>query len=314
MGQQPTSFPHGMRTPLVTGGGALSYNGGKNFFVGGTTAGAAGKPGTTPGDAVATIAQATALCTASAGDVVHVLPGHTLSGAAAGDITFDKAGVTYIGYGDGTTKPTITLGTDAGADIDIDAINVTLINFRFVSNIDSLAIMLDVNQGNFRCYNCDFVSSSALECLNFVNLATTKDDFHFAGCTFYQPTDVAGTTNADDIGCFYFEDVENILIEDCHFYSFFESAIFHNKTTKAINFYVKNCTGYNDVTDGEVYAQVAAMTGGEVNCLWTVPASAAMVETALIGTASVNWFSHNSHYGNDSVGGDAAAALLVAAS
>jgi hypothetical protein len=314
MSQIPTNFPYGINTPIIGGGGALAYRGGKNYFVGGTASGQAGNHGRDPDHAVATIVQGTALATANNGDVVHVLPGHTLAGAGAGDIAFGTAGVTYIGYGVGTTKPTITLGTDAGADIDIDAANVTLVNFRIVSNIDSLAVMLDVNAGNFRCYNCDFVTSSAKECINFVNIATTFDDFHFAGCTFVQPTDPDGTDDAADTGCFYFVDSENILIEACHFYGNFESNIFHNKTTKAINVYVKNCTGYQALSTGLIYTMVAAMTGGEVGCFWTVPANTDLTETAFIGTASVGWFSHDSAYGNDSTGGAAGAALLTACS
>jgi len=314
MGQIPTNFPYGIRTPVVTGGGALAYRGGNNYWVGGTHAGTAGNSGLDPDHAVATIEQALALCAADNGDTIHVLPGHTLAVSAAAGLDLDVAGVTIIGYGNGTNKPTVTLGTATTADVDIDAANITLANFRFVSNINSLANILDVNAGNFTCIGCDFVSSSAKEVVCFVDLATTYDDFVFEGCTFFQPTDPEATSNAVNTGCFYFVDSENIFVRNCFFYGNFESAIFHNKTTAATNVWVQNCTGYQALSDGEIYVMVTAMIGGESFCQWTVPANADLIETAFVGTASALWFSHASGYGNDSAGGAAGASLLTACS
>lgn len=314
MVQIATDFPHGMTTPVVTGGGALPYRGGNNYFVGGTRAGSSTNSGEDPDHAVATIEQALQLCTANNGDTIHVLPGHTLSVASAGGLDLDVAGVTIIGYGHGTTKPTITLGTLTTADVDIDAANITLVNFKFVSNINNLAVVLDVNAGGFTCIDCEFVSSSTKEVYNFVNLATTYDDFTFRGCRFYQPTDPEGTNDAAHTGCFYFVDSERILIEDCFFYGNFESSIFHNKTTAATNVWVRNCRGYLPLTDAEIYTQVTNMIGGEEFCQWTVAAAADLTETKLVGTASAKWFSHASGYAGDSAGGAAGAALLTACS
>ena len=135
---------------------------GNVFYVDSNT-GSSTNPGTTINLPLATIDQAINKCTASNFDVIYVLPGHaeTITGAAG--IDADVIGISVIGLGSGSLKPTITLGSSTSADIDIDAANVTFQNLRFVSNINSLAVVLDVNDEYFTCIDCDFVSSSTKE-------------------------------------------------------------------------------------------------------------------------------------------------------
>ena len=285
-----------------------------NIFYVDSGTGSSGNPGTTMNLPMATIDQAINKCTASNGDVIYVLPGHaeTLTGAAG--IDADVIGISVIGLGSGSLKPTITLGTATTADIDIDAANITFENLRFVSNINSLAVILDVNDEYFTCIDCDFVSSSTKEVVNFVNIATTKDNFFFEGCKFYQPTDPEGTDAAVNTGCFYFVDSEEIFIEDCYFYGNFESAIFHNKTTAAKNVWVRNCFGTQSLSGGEVFIQVATMSGGALNSTFVIPAADDVTEAKTWGTLSANFFVDvNSGVGNDGAGGQLAVAGASAA-
>jgi hypothetical protein len=92
---------------------------GSTFYV---DASVAGSDGRSPSTAVATIKAAYALCTASVGDTIVVLPGHTetISHATNG-LSCTKAGIRIIGLGEGDARPTITLDTANTASIAVSA-------------------------------------------------------------------------------------------------------------------------------------------------------------------------------------------------
>lgn len=287
----------------------MSLTTGNRFYVdsgsstNGTTA-AFGKSPDSPFSSIEACLNASVL-TANNGDVIIVMPGHAETVSAAAGLDIDSAGVWIRGLGHGTDKPTITLDTAATADVDIDAANVRLTNLRFVSDIDSLAVMLDVNSANLLVEDCDFVTSSAKECVNFINLATTVDNFTFRRCTFYQPTDPDGTDDAAATGCFYYVDSENILIDHCRFNGFFETSIFHNKTTAAKEVWITHCEGSQLLSGANVADIVATGTGGMVHCGFLVSNAADATtegEFVTIGAASPFGF-HNTTFMNDNAAG-----------
>lgn len=245
---------------------------GNIFFVdsGATEAADSTKNGGNPDFPFATIDYAVSQCTASNGDRIYVMPGHAEAVVEAAGLDFDKAGIEVIGIGVGTSRPTITLGTAVAATVEIGAVDVVLRNLRFVSDINDLEIMLDVNFGTCLIENCDFITSSAKECLCFIDIATTKDDIHIKGCRFFQPTDPEGTTNDASTGCIFLVDSEDVVIEDCYFSGNFESSIFHNRSTAATNLWIKNCFGNQALLGAEVLTLVSTGTGGMVDCAFTV--------------------------------------------
>jgi len=265
-------------------------------------------PGDRPDKPMATLDACIAKCTANNGDQIHVMAGHAEAVIAASGLDLDVAGIEIIGHGTGTTRPTITLGTAATATVVVGAANITIRNLRFVCDINDLAIMLDVNFGNFAAHGCEFVSSSAKECFCFVDIATTKDDFLFDGCRFHQPTDPAGTDGNASTGCFYFVDSENITIKNCEITGFFETSIFHNKTTAATELWIVDCYGsQNDTGVADIGDILAATTGGMVNCHWMVPAAADVAEASFITIAASCTFGlHHVTFMNDGAGGNRA--------
>jgi len=262
---------------------------GEIFFVNSVTGTNSVGAGRNPDAPLATIDYAIGLCTADKGDRIYVMPGHAETIIAAGGITADVAGISIIGLGNGSNRPTITMGTAATATFLVSALNVKVRNIVFTSAIDSLETFLSLTAGDTEFEDCKFVTASTFEALCFVNMATTKDNFYFRRCEFWQPTDPDGTDDAAATGCFYFVDSENIFIEDCFFYGQFETAIFHNKTTAAKNVWVRNCFGTQLLATGLIYTQVAAMEGGNLNCTWNHRTAADVTEATWTGTLSANF-------------------------
>lgn len=213
-----------------------------HFFVNSVTGSTGTGYGYTPDAPLTTIDAAVDLCTASKGDTIHVLPYHAETITASALCALDKAGIRVIGYGEGAATPIITLGTDTTATITISADDVTIRNIVFKSNVDDLAIMIDVNEDGVTFEDCVFWAPAAKDCLDFVDLATTKDNFVFRRCRWLSEADPAGTDGAANTGGIYLVDTERVLLEDCVFDGFFETACIHNKTTACKYLTTRRCS------------------------------------------------------------------------
>lgn len=258
--------------------------------------------GRNPDSPFVTIDYAIGQATTTQGDVIIVLPGHaeTLSTA---DITVDKANLSIIGLGKGTSKPTITFGATT-SEINVTSASVLLKNLRLVSGVNNLVNFIDADATMLEVEDCDFVTSNALEAYGFVVLATTVDFFSFKRCTFIQPTDPAGTNGAASTGVFYCEDTEHIWIEDCYFVGNFETAILHNKTTAGKDAYLKNCTIRQSLADGLTVVVAANMEGAIINCTNQNVNATDVTAAKCWGTLGTQfWIGGNSYSGNDSAAG-----------
>lgn len=103
-----------------------------------------------------TIDYAVGQCAANRGDVIFVRPGHTETVTAAGGLDLDVAGIALIGLGSGSNRPTINFTTAVGADMDVDAANITMVNFLFTGGIDALTGPIDVNAADFKLLDCEW--------------------------------------------------------------------------------------------------------------------------------------------------------------
>lgn len=133
--------------------------------------------GTTPDAPFASIDYAVGYCTASKGDVILVLPGHNEGITTAADIDLDVAGISVIGLGVGSLKPTIDFDAEA-ASFAIGADDVTVKNLRFRVSYNSVTVGLDVEAGNTgaQIIGCEF---------GFAETATDEFDIALrinAGC------------------------------------------------------------------------------------------------------------------------------------
>jgi hypothetical protein len=156
----------------VTGG--LPFTTGKVYFVDSVT-GSDGNSGKKPNEAKATIAGAITVATASAGDIIAVVPWHveTITAATA---TWSKAGVQIIGLGSGTNRPTITFTTAATATITVTAAKMAIQNMRFIANFANVAAAITTTAAaGLTVDSCYFADTSAI--LNFlVSVKTSTVD------------------------------------------------------------------------------------------------------------------------------------------
>lgn len=174
--------------------------GAKHFFVCNATTGIpeGGVPGSAGGgDSPLTpcnsIDTTVGKCTASRGDVIHVLPGHVETVIAAGGLDLDVVGITLIGYGVGSNRPTINFTTATTADTDIDAANITMINFLFTGGIDALAGPLDVNSADFKLLACEYRDVTG-QCTDFC-VADANADRMLVDGFVYRGDSAAGTNS-----------------------------------------------------------------------------------------------------------------------
>lgn len=295
---------------------------GTRFFVhSGTGTDSAGN-GANPTKPLATIDYAVGLCTANKGDIIHVMPGHAETVIAANGIDIDVAGVTLVGEGEGDLKPTITMGTATTATVRFNAKNCRIIGtaptrggFRFVGDIDSLVKFIDVNKNFTLIEDCEFVTSSTKEATSFINLATTFDYLTVRRCRFEQPTDPTGTDGAADTGALFCVDSEYILFEDCWFQGNFETAIFHNRTTKCRSLWVKNCWGIQLLSGAEPFQLVTDADGAMLGGGFITPAETAVTEATLVGTVGDKFFVlQPGSFGNDGAAGGQGGVIVATAS
>lgn len=293
---------------------------GNVFFVDSAHAAAsnAAGGGRSPDTPLATLAYAIGLCTANNGDVIYVAPTHTETIATAGGIDVSVAGVTIIGIGRGSARPTITIGTLTTATFKVSAANVTVRNLRFLAGTAQLLVkMIDAAADDLTMEDCYFLAASTATYLvkSFINLTTTKDNFTFRRCKFFQGTDPNSTDGGADTGCIYMVDSENILVEDCEFYGNFETAIFHNRTTAAKNFWVINCRGIQALSGAEPFQLVDGCNGAMIGGGFITPAETAASEATLVGTLGNSYFIlAPGNFGNDGGAGGQGGIVITTAS
>ena len=150
MSRYPNGFSGGVS---VRGLPILGVYGGNVFWVD-SGAGSDGSPGTET-QPFKTLDYAVGRCTANNGDILLVKAGHTETVIAAAGLALDVAGISIIGLGNGSDRPTVNFTTAVGADMDVDAANISISNFLFTGGVDALTGPIDVNAADFALINCE---------------------------------------------------------------------------------------------------------------------------------------------------------------
>jgi len=126
---------------------------GSIFFVDSNTGTDGAGYGRNPSAPVATIDYAIGLCTASKGDVIIVMPGHSETLTTA--ITCDVAGVSIIGQGKGSLRPQLTVNANIDA-ITITAANVRIENILFNEGTNAHTARINIAAAFAEIVGCHF--------------------------------------------------------------------------------------------------------------------------------------------------------------
>ena len=149
-----SNFPNGFANGVAIRGMPVLNSYGGNIFWVDSGSGSNTNDGTHVRP-YATLDFAVGKCTANNGDVIIVKAGHTETVTAAGGLDLDVAGITIVGLGNGSDRPTVNFTTAVGADMDVGADNITISNFLFTGGIDALTGPIDVNAADFTMMDCE---------------------------------------------------------------------------------------------------------------------------------------------------------------
>lgn len=189
---------------------------------------------------------ASTAATASNGDLVLVLPGHTETVTAAAGVAMSKAGVKVKGLGRGRNRPTITFTTANGASFDITAANCVVENLVLVNGKDGQTAMVNVSAADVLIKDCEFkLGDATTQTTEGIVTTAAADRLRVEGCHLHCTVD-AGVTDA-----IHLVGGDSIVIKDCMFSGAFStSGIILNDTTAATNLVIWNNTMLNQTADG----------------------------------------------------------------
>ncbi len=184
-----TNFPNGITSfgvPSI-GSGQLPVTNGNYYFVcnASTANGSDGNDGTSVDAPLATLAAAISKCSTDAkgDDVITILPGHAETISSNTALTFNVAGMTIVGLGTGSLRPTFTLDTANTCRIPVSAANIKISGCIFVGNFLSIATcFLLTTAPGFWVDSCAFRDTSAV--LGFLSIITTTVSVNCDGLQF----------------------------------------------------------------------------------------------------------------------------------
>lgn len=201
-----TNYPNGLSSfgvPVMGGGVTIPPTTGNVFFVHSGTGSNSTGGGKSPSEPFATIDYAVGQCTASQGDLIIVMAGHSENISAATSLVVDVAGVSIIGLGQGRTRPQLHFTNTAGS-IEMDAANTRLSNLVLLASVSAVVVGINVDADGVALDNLEFGYVDTGD--DFVTMLDI-DAFDYASvsnCRFLAESGAAGAAEA-------------IRLDDCHF-------------------------------------------------------------------------------------------------
>jgi len=148
--------------------------------------------GLNPENPFATLAFALTQAVAARGDIIHLAPSHAETIAVAGGITMSKAGVTVIGHGYGSWKPTFTWSA-VGSTWLVSAANCVVKNIRCTSSVDEMVKMFSVTAANLIMDAVDVFETASAQIIQFLLTTNAADGITIINCKHVQRTAAAAT-------------------------------------------------------------------------------------------------------------------------
>jgi hypothetical protein len=214
-----------------SGGGVFtvvneSFTTGNVWYVdsGATTAADSAAHGKNPDEPFATLDYAIGKCTASNGDIIYVMPGHTESIVGASTLTLDVAGVKIVGLGSGLTIPTFTYTTDAAATFNITAANCHVENLYLYANYTggvTVGVTVGASADGLVLKNIIMEeSANTTEFLIGISVAEACHHVTIDGLQYY------GVAGGSCSQCIQFVGASNYsIVQNCRIYGDFSGAV-----------------------------------------------------------------------------------------
>lgn len=289
----PTNFPQGFTNGLtVRGMPLLQMNPGQVFWVNNssvysrfqrTGADTSSNRGSF-NYPFASIAYALTQCLANNGDIIMVDAGHAETIGAAAAIALNVAGVTLIGLGNGSMRPTLTWST-AASTVTVAAANMAIQNFLFVGAAASTFVATAFNNVNavvatdFAIDNCEFRDSDAthgfIACYTGGTTANQSDGLNFTRNRVYRSLTSPPAANTAVVGG---ANIDRFVFSDNEI----TNNTVNNNVPLGFNF------GANNVT----HAQVARNKTASLNTGTTAGELFGSSSTACSGLVSDNYSGH----------------------
>lgn len=284
-----TNFQSGVMSrgvPAEAGGLNIFSPFGNIFYVNSSHASASNSnTGRKPSAPLATIDYAIGLCTADLGDTIVVGAGHTETVTAAAGVLMDVAGVTIVGVGRGSKRPTVNFTTAVGASFRVTAANCRVIGMLFTGGIDALTNPIDIRGADFGFYECETRDVTG-QATDFIVTTAAADRLHIRDW-FHNGAAAAGADTALSI-----VGGDHIVVEDWEVIGNFAVAGIENVTTAATNIRIgggaKQCHLWTK-NAADVAVTLVSTTTGQVgpNINARLTDNAANITEAFVGAAAV---------------------------
>jgi hypothetical protein len=244
----------------------MQFSTGKRFFVHAGTGTNGTAYGFTPDKPFATLNYANASCTASKGDILYLMPGHTETLTSATTLVMDKAGVRVIGIGSGRLKPQVTITTAATATWNVTAPNCLIENVDIISNYLNVAASMTVGAlaDGLTLRKVRFYDTSAvLGSLIGISIAALANDVTIEDCKYYGIALTAAATNA--VLCAGAAD--RLTIRNCYFKGDFSSGVIVATVAKSLDVLFQDLVIVNMSETGKGINLHATTTGAAHNVM-----------------------------------------------
>lgn len=160
-------------------------------YVGSTVTGASDSNfGLVPTSPFATLQAAINASTASVGDTIYLMPGHAETIATAGGITVNVAGLTIIGLGVGTNRPTFSFSATASTLL-ISAANTIIRNIITIPSVDEVVSAINVTGASCTLEAVDVYTVTSKQFIQWLLTAATADNLTIKNCVHWQPVAAA---------------------------------------------------------------------------------------------------------------------------
>lgn len=212
-------FGQWLQGSLVVSDESLST--GSRFWVKNTLGSDAAGYGSSPLKPFATLDYAIGKCTADAGDIVYVMPGHSEIIAGAGGVTMDVAGVRVIGLGCGDNRPHFHF-TGTASTFLITGDGCVVENLRFLAGVSAVVVGLNVTASGTVIRNCEWFygGTTTWDFVLALQFNAVSDRCVVEGCRFLGEPATVGCASAIKL----LTAAHNMIIRNCEFFGDYDPA------------------------------------------------------------------------------------------